>query len=396
MIAPPGARTLVSGDGVNFTFADDSRTAAFDTQLGSPQGQVAGVAGTANRSVTNVEWDATNRVQYVATLTGNAATTVWTPAYSNVFTPQGYLTPISGTPIITGDSLSAATIYYTPYNGNWTFLSNGTTVYPYQFSEISYALTNTLLANNLYDVFLFNSSVGPLLGTGPSWAVGSGGSVTPGACVRGTGGAGTALARLKGVWTNASPTLTFNTSVPSVAPPGTNQAVYLGSLFIDATPGQVTCHRGYGQSRKWGIWNAYNRTPLYLKAGDPDSSWTGNFSGNYRPSNNNAANSLSFFAGLQEEMGEFVFSQSINWVSGVAQSPKLGIGVNSITTPSGQIINPAPNTSPSVFGTFSARYITLPSIGINTVTSLENGATSGTLSAYGQETNMLLSAHWRG
>ena len=95
-------------------------------------------------------------------------------------------------------------------------------------------------------------------------------------------------------------------------------------------------------------------------------------------------------------MGEFVFSQSINWVSGVAQSPKLGIGVNSITTPSGQIINPTPNTSPSVFGTFSARYITLPSIGINTVTSLENGATSGTLSAYGQETNMLLSAHWRG
>ena len=158
MIAPPGARTLVSGDGVNFTFADDSRTAAFDTQLGSPQGQVAGVAGTANRSVTNVEWDATNRVQYVATLTGNAATTVWTPAYSNVFTPQGYLTPVSGTPIITGDSLSATTIYYTPYNGNWTFLSNGTTVYPYQFPEISYALTNTLLANNIYDVFIYNSS----------------------------------------------------------------------------------------------------------------------------------------------------------------------------------------------------------------------------------------------
>jgi putative ABC transport system permease protein len=35
---------------------------------------------------------------------------------------------------------------------------------------------------------------------------------------------------------------------------------------MDGTNGQVTCHRSFGQSRKWGLWNAYNRRPLYLKA----------------------------------------------------------------------------------------------------------------------------------
>src|SRR6185369_459996 len=36
----------------------------------------------------------------------------------------------------------------------------------------------------------------------------------------------------------------------------------------DSSAGQVTCHRAWGQSRKWGVWSAYNRQPLYLKAGD--------------------------------------------------------------------------------------------------------------------------------
>jgi len=47
-----------------------------------------------------------------------------------------------------------------------------------------------------------------------------------------------------------------------------NQGIYLGSIYMDTTPGQVSGHRTYGQARKWGIFNAYNRVPVFLQAGD--------------------------------------------------------------------------------------------------------------------------------
>src|SRR5205807_8668414 len=119
------------------------------------------------------------------------------------------------------------------------------------------------------------------------------------------------------------------------------QATYLGSIFIDSAAGQVTCHVSYGQSRKWGVWNAYNREPISMKAGDGTASWNYNTS-TIRAANGNSANSLTIFCGLPEEK---VFATAIQKAQGsgnftsnsgsyTAQATNL-IGFNSTTVGTG-------------------------------------------------------------
>jgi hypothetical protein len=116
-----------------------------------------------------------------------------------------------------------------------------------------------------YYVFGFPNSGVPTLVTGPAWN-----SSTAGSCSRGTGAGTTELTRLAGYWVNnVSMSARNGTTTYSV---GANLATYLGSIFIDGTAGQVTCHMSWGQSRKWGVWNAFNRQPLDLKTGDSTAS----------------------------------------------------------------------------------------------------------------------------
>jgi hypothetical protein len=73
-----------------------------------------------------------------------------------------------------------------------------------------------------------------------------------------------------------------------------NYATYLGSIFMDGTNGQISCHNTYGQSRKWGVWNAYNRDPITLLMGDSTASWTYS-TATIRQSNAAAGNALTTF-----------------------------------------------------------------------------------------------------
>src|SRR6185437_9645268 len=238
--------------------------------------------------------------------------------------PQGYLTPTSGTAIIPSDVIAATTIYYTPYTGLLVPIYNGTSFVPTSIvSELQYTLTSNLAADTIYDLFVFSNSGVPTLGSGPSWAAGSGGSITAGSCARGTGAGGAALSRLQGIWTNAaSMTIRYGTGT-TTATVAANQATYVGTIYMDHTGGQVTCHRAYGQNRKWGIWNAYNRVPVYLKCGDPTASWTYT-TATIRASNNAPAaysgaafnvgsgtscNGGSILVGLAEECTKIEFNQ---------------------------------------------------------------------------------------
>jgi len=49
-----------------------------------------------------------------------------------------------------------------------------------------------------------------------------------------------------------------------------------------------------------GVWNAWNRQPLYLKAGDSTASWNYD-SATIRAANGASTNGLSVFCGLAEE-----------------------------------------------------------------------------------------------
>lgn len=366
---------------------------------GSPTGSVAGTAGSSGVLPTGY-WDYTNNIEYRCTTTGSASTAVWAALNGSSVTPvvtapQGYLTATSGTPIITSDVSAGTAVYYALFVGNLVPIYNGSSMIPTTFTELTLTLAAQHLANQIYDVFVFSNSGVPTLATGPAWA-----TPTAGSGARGSGAGTTQLTRLNGYWTNAVEITGRNGSDTYTI--GANRATYLGSIFMDASNGQLTCHRSWGQSRKWGIWNAYNRQPLHLKAGDSTASWSYN-TATIRASNALSANSLTVFSGLPEEPYDLSFNQraDIDTTANTARATN-GIGWNSTTAMSGQLGNNAFGVSivnQIVIGAnVCATYLQVPSLGVNVVTALENvpdtAATGATF--YGGEDDMVLYAKWRG
>ena len=395
------ANTIWTADPVSAT--DFASVVITKVGSGSPSGVVAGTAGSSGVLPTYY-WDYTNSILYVCTTTGAAAVAVWTAinagsATQIVTPPQGYLTPTSATPIITGDSSAATAVYYTPFVGNLVPVYNGSRHVSTEFTELTLTLVSQHALSTLYDVFVFSNSSVLTLATGPAWSNSGAGTGS-----RGTGAGTTELTRLNGYLVNAVSMTGRNGSTTYSI--GANLATYLGSLFIDGTAGQVTCHRTWGQSRKWGVWNAYNRQPLYLKEGDSTASWTYQ-TDTLRPSRNQSTNSLTVFQGLAEEFYDLQLHQNvfcdIGNVNSDAVKAKHGIGWNSTTAASG-LLSIVGATNGSADGTAAfdngrARYLQVPSLGINVVTALEAGSTSGgsgTVTFYGGEDDMALSALWRG
>lgn len=364
VVVPPGGSTALYADGQNVSYADDTRLAKITPNAGDPNGAVAGNAGNAATGQgADVIWDTTNQQLNVS-----AGGTSWVKIGQAIPAPDGYLTPQTGVPIIGGDVTGVTTIFYTPYKGNQCPVYNGVSFSILPFAELPLALAaGSQLASGIYDVFAFISGGVLQVGFGPSWLGGATpGSVTPGACARGIGAASTALSRLNGLLVNTN-NITLNNGA-STFTPSALQATYLGSVFIDTTNGQVSCFRSWGQNRKFGIWNAYNRVRIILIGGDATTSWSYN-SATWRQSNASANNKIQFFAGLTEEQPQVTFSQSINVNVGAA----LGIGLNSTTAPSGN--SPAfgnQNVNP-VFFAVSAFFTPPPLLGIQNMNMLEFG-----------------------
>jgi hypothetical protein len=311
-----------------------------------------------------------------------------------VSTPQGYLTPISGVPIIAGSVTAATAVYYTPVIGNLISIYDGSRFNTVAFSELTLTLNSNHAANNIYDVFVFKDAGIITIGTGPAWN-----TATAGSGARGAGAGTTELTRTKGgLWTNAFAMTARNGATTYTV--NANQGTYVGSIFIDGTNGQVTCHRVFGQLRKWSIWNAYNRVPIVLQAGDSTGSWSYTTSA-WRPSNNDANNKITVFTGLAEEMFDLSFWQTGATTDGNTTSNMgIGIGWNSTTTTSGK--RGMHQTSLSAAGAFNqqkdmqAAFMQIPSLGVNVVTSLENGNGGNSASFQGTSSGMLLAATYRG
>lgn len=378
--------------------SDYSARAKLLTGSGSPNGTVAGTAGSPGIGA-DTYWDSTNNILYVCTVTGSSVTAVWTAVNAStaaavVPPPLGYLTLTSGTPIINADVIATNAVFYTPYLGNTVPVYNGSSFVPLIFSELTLTLSSSQAASTLYDVFVFSNSGVLTLVTGPAWN-----SSTAGSCSRGTGAGTTQLSRLNGLWVNTVQ-ITGRNAANTFSVPA-SQGTYLGSIFVDATPGQVTNHVSYGQSRKWGVWNAYNRNRIQLKAGDGTASWT-YATATTRAANASSANSFTVFSGLPEENYDLAVT---NWISASLASTQqsaaqVGVGFNSITVMSGQIGQISfsnQTTQPVAYsGYVRGNYLVPPSLGINTITALENGLGATSNGFHGTETYMLLSGVWRG
>ena len=181
---------------------------------------------------------------------------------------------------------------------------------------------------------------------------------------------------------------------------GINQGIYLGSIFVDGTAGQVTCNVSYGQSRKWGTFNAYNRVPINLQGGDPTASWN-TATSTWRESRGQTTNFLAVFSGLAEEEVPLVFSQNCGQTATNATSiMNIGIGQNSTTSPTGMIgtssVSDGAQSYANIF-LLKASMSSPPFLGINNFNALEQAPSNSTANTFfGTSSNMLLTASYRG
>ena len=377
--------------------SDFSTDAQFLTYAGNPNGNVAGTAGSGTVD-SSVIWDRTNNILYVCTTTGTSSTAVWTavnPAASAsaaVPLPGGYLTLTSATPIITGDVTAATAVYYTPFRGNQCPIYGGSSFSIFTFTEQTLTLVSAHAASTIYDIFAFSNSGVFTIGTGPAWT-----NSGAGTGARGSGAATTQLTLLNGIWVNAVSMTARNGNTTYTV--DANQGTYLGSIFVDGSAGQVSCYRTWGSSRKWGVWNYYNRQPTYLLAGDSTATWNYN-NATIRQSNGATTNSLTIFCGIAELATPISFSQRItmNTNAANAQPIYIGVGVNSTTAFSGQVgsLDLFNGSGTVLITTVVARanYILAPSLGINTINMLEQGTATGTHTFQGTQSYMELTAQW--
>lgn len=338
----------------------------------------------------NVQFHLVNPAAISSTGGGAASTTP----------PQGYLNLVgqaSGSVVQTGDVVGAATIFYSPYNGNTLPIWNGTVFRSVTFSELTTTLNSSgSPASAVQDSCVFSNNGVATLVIGPSWT-------TSGAGVgnRGTGAGSAQITRLQGIWVNANSIIGYNgLSSFSIA---ANQCTIVGSISIDTSAGQVSAYRSYGQSRKFGVWNFYNRQQIIMKAGDPAGSWTYT-TNTIRPANGNATNNIQVFTGLPEEILNLSTTGFLSATVPTSSSMSgfIGIGFNSTTSTVGHlgqvIFTNSSGGTITNSAELSALFIFGPTLGVNVITALENGTSAGSPVGTwsGQETFMVLSAAYRG
>ena len=337
---------------------------------------------------TNVEFHIVNPA---ATTGGGGGTT------SSLTPPQGYLNLVgqaTGDVVQTGDVISATTVYYSPYVGNTIPIWNGSLFKQIVFSELTATLTaagSPLSA--IQDECVFSNNGVPTLVTGPTWT-----TATAGSGNRGTGAGTAQLSRLQGIWVNAVSMTGYN-GLSSYSIPA-NQCTYVGSLAIDATAGQVSAYRTVGQSRKWGIWNAYNRQAIQLGAQDPTASWA-SAPTTWRESRGQTTNFAQVFSGLPEEIIDVEFNQTVLQAFNASSAQaNIAIGLNSTTVPSGKVgFAIAGNTTTQGNSGMDAKaQYTLPAsnIGINNLNMLEQAPVGTTTNTFEGSTDMIMTASWRG
>lgn len=164
----------------------------------------------------------------------------------------------------------------------------------------------------------------------------------------------------------------------------------------------------WGQNRKYGVWNAYNRVPITLQAGDSTASWTYNVA-TIRGSNNTPSSysgvsfnvgsgtSCNGLCGLAQETISANFLQQFNPNASSGNNlAQIGIGLNS--TGAFSAASKMNNNGSNLVVDFPpALYILAPSLGLNVLAELESSnATNANVYQGGSSQIMNLQATWRG
>ena len=299
--------------------------------------------------------------------------------------PQGRLTLTSATPFIASDVIAGTSVYYTPYIGNLSPIWDGTQYVMRTFAELTLSLASQHTASNLYDVFLFWNSGAVEIVTGPAWS-----NSTAGSCSRGTGAGSTELERKNGLWTNKNSITGRNGATTYTI--DAYKALFIGTILIDGTNGQISQHVTVGQSRKPGPSNVYSRIRRTIISADPTSSWSYGTAA-FRVSRNDATNGIPVINCLPEEEVSITFQQMI--LVDANKSGVIGIGVNSTSVSSGVLGRASQGnvTGQNSNTTITAAHRSLAADGLNIYHPLEYGHASS-LALYGTSNEMRFCVEW--
>jgi hypothetical protein len=233
--------------------------------------------------------------------------TVTALSQQNPTNPQGRLTIIPGSPVITPSmtgTTSSGTLYYSPYNGSMIPIYSGQNIVNWSFTAsgsdaIGLSLTlgqsSVWGAGNIYDVFaVVNGSAGVDIATGPAWTNSTTRSQN--------------LGYILGLLANNSGmAVQVSSSSSIIVQP--YQGTYLGTIAIDANSnGSLSFIYGSsgvggtalgGSAAFLNIWNYYNRVLVGTFIADGGSTYSYNSS------------SVRAEAGVQ--------NMRISWISGLAE-----------------------------------------------------------------------------
>jgi hypothetical protein len=271
--------------------------------------------------------------------------------------PGGRLTLATGTPVMTTDVAGATTVFYTPYNGQFVPIWNGSTFAMTDIgAELSQATTDTtkspsaVAANSVYDIFIWKDGSTIRATRGPAWT-----SSTS----RGTGPGTSQLQLLTGIYVNQNaiangPQANFGTYVGTISSNGSAQIDWkLGSSASG------------GGTATLGVWNAYNRVAVRAQVSDSTASWTYG-AATVRPANNSTGNRVNLVSGLPLEAIDARYYDQAVLGGGSGPYALFGLVLDSTTTMDRYMVSQA---TVLLVGVAAASYV--PQLGLHFIQAVE-------------------------
>lgn len=246
--------------------------------------------------------------------------------------PQGRLTLVTATPVMSSSQASKTSIFYTPYAGNLAPIYDGTGLKWTVFPELTNTTTDSTknpaaVANDKnYDLLIWNDAATVRLGRGPAWTSDTG---------RGSGAGTTELERVDGLLVN---------KYDITNGPAARRGTYVGSVRSDGSaqinwiPGAIGAN---GTAALLGVWNMYNRVEVGGFIGDSSDTWDYSIA-TWRAAHASNTMRVSAVSGFAED--SFSARYTGFFTNASASNSSVGIGYDSTSAASGLL---QPGTSVS-------------------------------------------------